>query len=102
VTTVYLLAPGTRVSVSRNGGEFKPHMLRRQLQFSKPLLTTDADVIFAKGSWRVLVDRSQVIISRYNGQGGWNQFWDVMAMKRGVATKKAWQPANLAAPHSAA
>ena len=70
MTKVYFLAPGTRVSVSRDGGDFKAHTLRRQLQFSKPLLTTDSDVISAKGSWRVMVDRSQVNISRFNGQGG--------------------------------
>ena len=74
MTTVYFIAPGTRVSVSRNGSDFRPHTLRRQLQFSKALLLTDEDAIFAKGGWRVLVDRSLVVVSRYNGQGGWNQF----------------------------
>jgi hypothetical protein len=31
MTTAYFIAPGTLVSVSRNGSEFKPHTLRRQL-----------------------------------------------------------------------
>jgi hypothetical protein len=73
MTTAYLVAPGTRVAVSRNGSEFKPHKLRDQLQFDMPILITDLDMIFARDDWRIRVDRTKVIVSSYHGQGGQNQ-----------------------------
>jgi hypothetical protein len=50
MTRVYFLAPGTPVAVSRNGPGFKPHTLRRQLQFAKPILTTETQMIFCIGA----------------------------------------------------
>src|SRR5260221_14469828 len=44
--TVYLLAPGVRVEVSRDGSEFRPHPLRQQLQFDGPAGTTDTQMVF--------------------------------------------------------
>ena len=72
--TVYLLAPGVRVEVSRDGSDFKTHALRQQLKFPGTAETTDTQMVFVEGNRRVRVDRSDVIISRYNGQGGWKQF----------------------------
>jgi len=74
VITVYLIAPGTRVAISRNGGDFKPHKLRKQLQFSGPTITTDSEMIFAEGGWQVRVDRTEVIVSRFGGGYAENQF----------------------------
>jgi len=75
VTTVYLLAPGTRVAVSRNGAEFSPpRTLKVQLQFNEPTESTDTTMTFKDGPWRLRVDRSQVIVSQFNGQGGKNHF----------------------------
>jgi len=74
VTTVYVLAPGTRVAISRGGGEFKPHKLRKQLQFSEPTETAETTMTFAEGGWQVRVDRAKVIVSHQQGGVGWNEF----------------------------
>lgn len=74
VTTVYVIPAGTRVEASRDGSDFKPHTVRRQLQFTKPLLIAEGDIIFAKGDWRVQVDRTDVIVSHQEGSLGWNEF----------------------------
>jgi hypothetical protein len=74
LTSVYLIAPGTRVAVSHNGSDFKPHKLRDQLQFDKPILITDLDMIFARDDWRIRVDRANVIVSRFGGGYAENQF----------------------------
>ena len=74
MTTVYLIAPGTRVSVSEDGVEYRDAKLKPQLQFDKPVEITDTHCVFADGRWRIRVDRAEVIVSRYDGQGGTNQF----------------------------
>jgi len=74
VTTIYVLAPGTRVAISRGGGEFKPHKLRKQLQFGGPTETTETTMTFAEGGWQVRVDRAHVIVSHQQGAVGWNEF----------------------------
>jgi hypothetical protein len=73
--TVYLLAPGVRVEVSRDGAEFKPPAkLKVQMQFPGPVEVTNTTMTFEDGPMRLRVDRTDVIISRYTGQGGTNQF----------------------------
>ena len=74
MTTVYVIAAGTRVAKSRGGGEFKPHKLRKQLQFSGPTETTESTMTFAEGGWQVRVDRAKVIVSHQNGGVAWNEF----------------------------
>ena len=74
MTTVYFIAPGTRVSVSHNGCEFKPHKPRKQLQFSGPVSTSETDMVFVEGIWQVRVDRADVIVSHQSGAVGWNEF----------------------------
>jgi hypothetical protein len=72
--TWYCVLPGTVVSVSRDGSDFKPHTTRSMLQFKEPTGTTDGEMIFAKGNWRVLVERAKVVVSTHHGQQGWNQW----------------------------
>jgi len=74
MSTWYVILPGTTVAVSRDGGDFRTRMLRRMLQFREPTETTDESMTFVKGPWRVLVKRANVVISRYNGLVGHNQF----------------------------
>jgi hypothetical protein len=74
MTTVYVVLPGTKVSISASGGDFKPQLLRGQLQFPGPAETTDTDMVFAAGKRRIRVARVDVVISRYNGQYAENQF----------------------------
>jgi hypothetical protein len=72
--TVYLIPPGVRVSVGRDDAEFTSGVLVSQLQFESPPELTNAEAIFTAGQRRIRVDRAKVIISRYDGQGGENQF----------------------------
>jgi hypothetical protein len=44
------------------------------LQFDGPKLTTERTMMFARGDSQVVVDRAEVVISRYDGTGGWNQW----------------------------
>jgi len=44
------------------------------LQFKEPTFTTDGEMIFVKGNWRVLVERAKVVVSHQDGQSGWNQW----------------------------
>ena len=75
VKTVYLLAPGVLVEVSRDEAEFKPPAkLKAQLGFPGPVEVTETTMTFADGPMRLRFDRADVIISRYTGQGGTNQF----------------------------
>jgi hypothetical protein len=74
MATWYCVLPGTIVSVSRDGSDFKPHTTRRMLQFTQPTMTTDGEMIFTKGRWRVLVERTKVVVSHHDGQSGWNQW----------------------------
>ena len=59
--TWYLLLPGTRVAVSRDGAvSFRVHVTRRPLQFKEPTETTDSTMTFARGAWLIRVDRPDV------------------------------------------
>jgi hypothetical protein len=71
--TVYLLAPGTQVSVSRSGAEFEtPHAIKVQLQFTEPVEVTDTTMTFVDGRMRLKVDRAAIIVARFDGLGGTN------------------------------
>lgn len=70
MATWYLILAGTPVAVSRDGSDFRPQTLRRQLQFPGPVVTTDEQMIFEDGGRQVLVDRTSVVISRYDGSYG--------------------------------
>jgi hypothetical protein len=74
MTTWYLMVPGTAVSVSRSDANFRPHTTKRMLQFKEPAVTTDGEMIFRKGGWRVLVERAKVVVSHQQGTYGWNQW----------------------------
>jgi len=70
MATWYLILPDTRVAISRDGADFKPHVTKQQLNFTGPTVTTDDEMIFVEGSRRILVDRTSVVISRYDGAYG--------------------------------
>jgi hypothetical protein len=72
--TVYLIAPGTSVAVSNNGSDFRLQVLRKQLQIESPPELTATDAVFTAGKRRIRVARSRVIIARFDGQGGVNEF----------------------------
>jgi hypothetical protein len=74
MSTVYLLAPGLRVEVSRDGVDFRPHKLRPQLQFPGPVETTETQMVFVEGERRVRANRADVIVSHQYGGYGWNEF----------------------------
>ena len=74
MTTWYLILPGTAVSISRSDTNFRPHTTKRMLQFKAPAVTTDCTMIFHKGTWRVLVERAKVVVSRHDGSYGWNRW----------------------------
>src|SRR5947207_14067908 len=59
--TIYLLASGVLVEVSRDGAEFKPLILRQQLQFAGPAETTDTQLVFVDGPRRVRVNHVRAI-----------------------------------------
>jgi hypothetical protein len=50
MSTVYVILPGTRVAISRDGSDFKPHTTRQPLQFAGPTVTTDGEMIFRMGT----------------------------------------------------
>jgi hypothetical protein len=74
VKTVYLIPPGIRVEISQERSDFRQQSLRRQLQFPGSSKSTATHMAFVDGNRQVRVDRADVIISRYDGQGGKNQF----------------------------
>jgi hypothetical protein len=74
MTTVYLIMPGTLVAISRDGSDFKPHTTRRPPQFAGPTVTTHGEMTFHKRRWQNLVNRANVVVCRYDGQYGVNQW----------------------------
>jgi hypothetical protein len=54
--------------------DFTLHVLKRQLQFSLMPELTETHATFADGKRQVRVDRASVVLSRFDGLGGTNQF----------------------------
>jgi len=74
VTTVFIIPPGKRVAVSVNGSDFRIRVLEKQLQFGALPELGETDATFVEGQRRVRVDRDDVILARFDGQAGANQF----------------------------
>jgi hypothetical protein len=66
----FIILPGTRVWISRDGSALEQHMLDEQLNFQQPIEVTDTTATFAQGSRRIVVDRVDVALSEYDGQQG--------------------------------
>jgi hypothetical protein len=66
----YLNQPGTRVAGSQNGIDWKSPMLKAQLTFDAPIETTDMNLVFANGQWRIRVSRRDVAVVESEGAGG--------------------------------
>jgi len=73
VSVVYLIPPRTLVAVSIDGSEYKVQA-SPQLQFTQSPEIDETHAVFVRGKKRIRVARADVIVSRYNGQGGSNQF----------------------------
>jgi len=61
-------------AVSRDDSDFKLRTLLSQLQFETPPELTDTQAIFVTGNRRTRVDRADVIVARFDGMAGANQF----------------------------
>jgi hypothetical protein len=70
MATLYLIQPGTRVSVSQDGVNWKDRTLKAQLTFDAPVETTATHLIFADGQWRIRVSRGDVALVKSEGAGG--------------------------------
>ncbi len=64
---VYLIVAGTALEVSRDGGEFAPQTIRKQLQFDQPVELSDEHALFSRGPWRFRAMRKDVIKSVHGG-----------------------------------
>jgi len=72
--TVFIIPPGKRVAVSVNGSDFRIRVLDKQLQFGALPELNETDATFIDGQRRIRVDRDDVILARFDGRGGANQF----------------------------
>jgi hypothetical protein len=69
--TVYLIPVGTQGTITAPGHEPKPHVARRQLQFTTPPELTKRSATFKFAKCRLTVPRKAVIVSDRNGSGVW-------------------------------
>jgi hypothetical protein len=74
VKTVYLIPPATRIAISQSGADFQVTTLRKQMQFEAAPELDDQQATFTAGQRRIRVDRGDVVLARYDGTGGRNQF----------------------------
>ena len=74
MTAVFIIPPGKRVGVSVNGSDFRFRVLDKQLQFGALPELTEMDATFVDGRLRIRVDREDVILARFDGRIGANQF----------------------------
>jgi hypothetical protein len=74
VTAVFIIPPGKRVAVSVNGSDFRIRVLEKHLQFGALPELSETDATFVDGQRRIRVDRDDVILARFDGQGGAHQF----------------------------
>jgi len=74
--TVYLILPDTALEVSRDGGDFAPQILRKQLQFEQvePDEMTDEHALFSRGPWWYRVKRADVVKSVQASGYGYSLF----------------------------
>ena len=72
--TVYFIPTGTSVDVSENGAEYKAARLDSPLQSEGPAELTATHAVFVAGQLRIRVPRESVLVARYDGLGGVNQF----------------------------
>lgn len=56
--------------VSEGCSVFQPHLLKEQLQFDRPLTTTDDEMTFAKGHWLVRVAPAKVVYCEWDDADG--------------------------------
>jgi hypothetical protein len=75
VIIVYLIPPGISVDVSENGADFKDATLNATAQFDgPPIELTASHAIFENGQLRLRVSRADVMVARFDGLNGVNQF----------------------------
>ena len=72
--TVYLIPIGTHGTIAAPGNQPKPHVARRQLQFTAPPELTKDVATFNFAKYQLTVPRAAVIVSHHNGSGVWKTF----------------------------